>query len=149
MKLLEQFLFLLWNPRIYYRVHKSPPLDPFPGQIKPVHVLIHYFFKSYFNIILHLRQLLSHDLFLSRLLCKTVRAFHISSTLCRARMISVVTGSSAEMISLWISAFRTSVVLLLLFSEIRPRTPEFNIIPTVWIANFHTSVQQGNYSTFQ
>jgi hypothetical protein len=31
------------EPKVYYCVHKSPPLDPVLGQMNPVHILITYF----------------------------------------------------------------------------------------------------------
>jgi hypothetical protein len=42
---------LLWNSKIYYRVHKSPPANPILYQIIPVHIHISHFFKIHFNII--------------------------------------------------------------------------------------------------
>jgi hypothetical protein len=36
------------GPECYYRVHKSPPLDPILSQMKPVHILASYAFKILF-----------------------------------------------------------------------------------------------------
>jgi len=46
------YLFLFWNPKIHYHIHKSPHLDPILSQLNQVQPLIYYFFKIYFNIIL-------------------------------------------------------------------------------------------------
>jgi hypothetical protein len=41
--------FQAWNPKIHYRVHKSPPMDPVLSQINPFHMFILYFFKICFQ----------------------------------------------------------------------------------------------------
>ena len=51
---------ILWNPKVHYRIHKSPPLVSVVGKIKPVHVLPKDFFK------VHLRLDLPSALFPSR-----------------------------------------------------------------------------------
>jgi hypothetical protein len=46
---------ILWNPKVHYRVRKSPLLVPIVSQIDPVHTILSYLFKIHFNIVPHLR----------------------------------------------------------------------------------------------
>jgi hypothetical protein len=52
----DQKIFrLLWNPKVHYRVLKSPSQDTIVIQLDALHTLISYVFRIRFNIILYLR----------------------------------------------------------------------------------------------
>jgi hypothetical protein len=63
----------LWNPKVYCRVHKSPPPVLILSQTYPFHTLPSYLFKAHFNIrpILRIRLNLPSGLFPSALQVST------------------------------------------------------------------------------
>ncbi|PNF26687.1 hypothetical protein B7P43_G03382, partial [Cryptotermes secundus] len=46
----EEFPSILWNPKVYYPVHKSPPLIPILSQYHPIHNIPSYLSRISFNI---------------------------------------------------------------------------------------------------
>jgi hypothetical protein len=48
----QQVSSTLWNPKVYYRLHKSPPSVPILSLINPLDILQPYFFEINFNRVL-------------------------------------------------------------------------------------------------
>jgi hypothetical protein len=47
----EEFPSILCNPKVHYRLHKSPLLVPILSQINPVHTVLSYLSMIHFNTI--------------------------------------------------------------------------------------------------
>jgi hypothetical protein len=51
-QLVKKYPAFLWNPKVHYRVHTSPPLDPILSQLNPVLPIDHSLSKVNLNVIL-------------------------------------------------------------------------------------------------
>jgi hypothetical protein len=46
---IKKYPAFLWNPKVHYRVHKSPPRDPILSQANPVRPIDPYLPKVHFE----------------------------------------------------------------------------------------------------
>jgi hypothetical protein len=74
----KEFPNILWNPKVHYHVHKSPPLVPVSSQINPVHTIPSYLSKIHLILSTHLCIGLSSGLFPSDFPNKILYAFLFS-----------------------------------------------------------------------
>jgi len=47
----QEIIFILWNPKVHYRIHKSLLTFPILCKIDPIHVSPSYLLKAHFNIV--------------------------------------------------------------------------------------------------
>jgi hypothetical protein len=83
----QELLSILWNPKVHYRVHKSPPLVPILSHIDPVHTIPSYL-RSILVLFTHLRLGLPSGLFSSGFPTNILYAFHFSPFVLHALPIS-------------------------------------------------------------
>jgi len=71
-QLVKKYPAFLWNPKVHYRVYKSPPLDSVLSQLNPVRPIDSYLPKAHFILSSHLRLGLPSGLLPSGLPTKTL-----------------------------------------------------------------------------
>jgi hypothetical protein len=47
----QEIIFILWNPKVHYRIHKGRPSRPILSKIDPTSVSLSYLLKNHFNIV--------------------------------------------------------------------------------------------------
>jgi hypothetical protein len=75
----QEFPNILWNMKVHYHVHKSPPLVSILSQINPVHTTSFYHSEIHFNVIHAPMPILHSSLFPSGFPAKSLYAFLLYS----------------------------------------------------------------------
>jgi hypothetical protein len=60
---IQELPSILWNPKVHYNVHNSPPQVPILSQIDPIPTILSYLSKIHFILSTHLRLGLHGGLF--------------------------------------------------------------------------------------
>jgi hypothetical protein len=89
---MQELLSILWNLKVLYHVHKSPPLVPILSQVKPVHTTPSYL-RSILMLSSHLRLGLPSGLFPSGFPTNIPHAFLFYPFVIHALPISSLTWS--------------------------------------------------------
>jgi hypothetical protein len=87
----QEILSILWNPKVHYRAHKSPPMVPILSQINPIHTI-----PSYLSKIINDSQISFYLLY--RHVCVSVRIpvrcnfLTLSNSMSRGSSVGIATG---------------------------------------------------------
>ena len=68
----QEIPLILWNPKVHYRIHKSPPPVPILSHLDPIHTPYFTSWRSILILSSHLRLSLQSGLFPSRFPTKIV-----------------------------------------------------------------------------
>jgi hypothetical protein len=141
---------ILWNPKVHYLVHKSPPTVPILSQINPIHTIPHYLSEIHFNIVAQLRLGLHSGLFPSGFPTNILYAFLFSPIratchphLILLYLIILIIWRRVQAMKLLIMQFSpTSCYLISLRSKYSPQHPVLKLSvyvpPLLSETKFHT-----------
>jgi hypothetical protein len=137
---------ILWNPKVHYRVHKSPPLVLILSQINPIHTIPSYLSKINFNIVHHLRLGLPSGLFPSgfptNILCKFL--FNAAHAKCPVHIILlhliivIILGEKLLMMQFSPSLLPLHLSSVQILSALSSQTPSIYVPPLMSESKFYT-----------